>query len=241
MTRPDFPPLMTGRQTTDAPLDAAIKAARQGVDAGLICWRLERQAGQHLQAALVLVPDNAAPATSAPSASDQPARALPAGALPARALPACAVALRDAMGGLIPSEIGITFGWSGKIRANGAQTGTISLHAPDDTAWIIVLLCLTFALPDGPEPGHCPQQTALDQEGCADLSPMDLLSAWARHSLRHLNRLDTPHGQADLARDWRGLIDDIASGQAIGLDDDMGLVLDAGTAPIPLSTLINRV
>lgn len=221
MTQPDLPALMTGRQTPGDPLAAAIRAARQGVDAGLICWRIDDGDGRALRAALVLVPDDGDPA-------------------PARALPACAVALRDAMGVLIPSEVGITFDWSGTVRANGGRCGRIGLHAPDDGAWLIVLLDLTFALPDGPEPGHRPQDTALDQEGCASLSPVDLLSAWARHSLFHLHNLDDPRGGVELARNWHGLIHDIASGQALGLDQDMALIRP-GKAPLALTTLINRV
>ena len=240
MTRiPLFPPLLKGLATGPAdPFRVACGQAERGVDSGLLTWSITEG---RLRAALVLAPELAL----------EPAMA---------AFCACAVGAQNALGALAPPESAVHLDWTGGIRLNGGHCGGLRVAASgrDPNAvpdWLVVGLELTQHLPDDLEPGQTPDRTALDQEGGGDLDPVDLLEAWARHSLLWLNELDDPKGRSGLFREWESLAWNLGQaislplegtrlvGTFLGLDENFGMVLKTGAATrlIPLSALIEKV
>jgi len=239
MTRiPLFPPLLQGLATGPAdPFRVACSQARRGVDSGLLTWSITEG---RLRAALVLAPEVAL----------EPAMA---------AFCACAVGAQNALGALAPPESAVHLDWTGGIRLNGGHCGGLRVAASgrDPNAvpdWLVVGLELTLHLPDDLEPGQTPDRTALDQEGGGDLDPVDLLEAWARHSLLWLNELDDPKGRSGLYRAWENLAWNLGraislpldgtrlGGTFLGLDENFGMVLKTAsdTRLIPLSALIEE-
>jgi len=233
---PVFPPLMKGLAAGPAnPFPIACAQAERGVDAGTIAWSITED---RLRAALVLAPEIAL----------EPAMA---------AFCACAVGLQNALGALAPPETAVHLDWTGGIRLNGGHCGGLRIKAstrdpqamPD---WLVIGLELTLALPDRMEPGETPDWTALDHEGCAEIDPVTLLEAWARHTLVWINELDDTRGRAKLYREWKGLAwklgEDISlpldgtriNGTFLGVDENFGMLFKtgSGTRLIPLSTLI---
>lgn len=101
----------------------------------------------------------------------------------------------DALGALIPPVIPVAFGWPDRIIVNGAPAGGIRLlAAPTDgadavPAWMVAGVTLAFRLSAGDaEPGRAPHRTALEMEGCGDLTVRDFLESFARHFLYWMNR-----------------------------------------------------
>ncbi|MCV2869235.1 DUF4444 domain-containing protein [Defluviimonas sp. WL0002] len=236
---PVFPPLMKGLAAGPAnPFVIACDQARRGVDAGLIAWSVSNE---RLRAALVLAPEE--PLEKAMVA-----------------LIACGVGFQNAFGALAPSETALHLEWAGGIRVNGAHCGALHVGAStaDPTAvpgWLVVALDLTLSLPDEWEPGETPDWTAIDQEGCGQIDPIDLLESWSRHTLRWINTLEDPDGRSVLARDWQGLAWNLGSqislaadgirldGTFLGVDENFGMLLKTGgeTRLIPLTALLEEV
>lgn len=187
-----LPPLMRADAGPN-PLTRAAQMARAGTDAGLLCWSDE---GGRLDAALVLVPDG------------------PAGP----ALAAGMVALRDALGVLAPPEMAVTGTWDGIIRVEGAAAGGVELYA--HPPWAILRLQIDLMPQNDGEPGTAPDRTALWLEGCGDITAPDLLSAFARHVLFHLSRLEDD--QTGLFRDWHAMLG------GASIDADGNLIQGAG-------------
>ena len=233
---PVFPPLMKGLEVGTAdPADVACTKAREGVDAGLITWSLT---SERLRAALVLAPDVAL----------EPAMA---------GFVSAAVGFQNAFGALAPPEVAVHLEWSGGVRVNGASCGSFRAFGPDCApdeipGWLVVAFELTLDFPPDHEPGETPDRTALSQEGCGEIDALQLLEAWARHTLVWLNGLDEPEGRAKLHREFSGLLwrcgerieaglgDDATMGTFLGIDEHFGMLLKTpeGTRIIPLSSLI---
>lgn len=241
MTRaPIFPPLMTGLAAGPAnPFAIACDQARRGVDAGLLTWSLS---DERLRAALVLAPEVMLDRAMA-------------------GVVACAVGLQNALGALAPPETAVHLDWPGGVRLNGAHCGAfhVACETRDPGAvpgWLVVALDLTLRLPPEWEPGEHPDRTALDQEGCTEIDPVDLLEAWARHSLLWLSTLEEEKGRTDLAREWQGLAWNLGgavtiamdgtrlAGTFLGADEHFGMLLktpEGQTRLIPLSHMIEEV
>ncbi|WP_340244915.1 biotin/lipoate--protein ligase family protein [Sulfitobacter pontiacus] len=225
---PVFPPLLNGAQAED-PFAQACAEARQGCDAGLVLYNLGPSV---LQAAIVFAPE-------VPLAQ---AMAM---------LPLCAVGFQNALGALAPPEVGVHLAWNGDLRLNGAICGQMRAaasdtdphHVPD---WLVVSFHVKL-LPQSDTPGETPDVTTLYGEGCAEVSPVELLEAWARHMLVALNRWDD-EGAGPLHKEWTGLAwamgDQITygdlTGDFTGIDENFGLLLktDTTTHLIPLTDLL---
>lgn len=229
-----LPPLMTGKPVMDgtAPFEAAVSAARAGTDPGLILYD---PLSPDLEAAIVLAPE------------------APLGEALAMVL-ACMIGLSDALGALGPPEMAVHFRWPGEIRVNGATCGHVRAAAShsDPAAepdWLVLGVALAFRL-EGPA-GARPDVTALENEGCGDLTPADLTEAWARHFLVWINRwLDD--GMAPLHADWRARAADIGDeiritiggetheGRFTGLDEAGGMLLqsEGKTRLLPLTAFL---
>lgn len=236
---PVFPPLMRGMEVSPG-ADPALKACAEaalGCDPGLICYAPRDDA---LSAALVLAPEMPLEQAMA-------------------VLPLCGVALQNALGALAPPEVAVHLDWDGGLRVNGASCGRLTAAAATtdpgaEPDWLVIGLHVPFIPPETPEGAEDPDQTALHLEGCAELSPLQLLESWARHALHHLHRLEDAQGRKDLHRDWRGLAwkmgeeaetalgGETLSGTFLGVDEDFGMLLrvEGGeTRLIPLSSVLS--
>lgn len=234
---PQFPPLLAGMAAGPAnPFVVACDQARKGVDPGLLVWSV---GSERLRAALVLTPET-------------PLREAMAG------FAAAAVGLQNALGALAPAETAVQFDWPDGIRINGGLAGCLRAAAshqdpgemPD---WLMVGFDLTLELPADFEPGETPDHTALYLENCRDLCPVELLEAWARHTLVWITDLQEPQGRQSLHGEWQGLIRGKGktlplpfapgqSGEIIGFDENFGLLVktDHETRLIPLSDILEK-
>jgi biotin-(acetyl-CoA carboxylase) ligase len=231
MSAPAFPPLLSGLAVSGAisPFDKARAMAALGCDAGLVVHNVTES---HLAAALVMAPEVPL------------ARAM-------AMLPACGVGFQNALGALGPPEVAVHLEWAGGIRVNGARCGRLRVAAggTDPAAlpgWLVVGLEVPL-LPASDRPGETPDETALVEEGCAEVDPVTLLEAWARHTLVWINAWEDD-GPRALHAEWRGLAwgmgephdRDGESGTWLGVDEDFGMLLRVGDATrlIPLTTLL---
>lgn len=229
MSEPAFPPLMQGH-AVDAGIDPFEKAcamAALGCDAGTIVYVIT---ANRLAAALVM----------APEVPLEQAMAM---------LPVCGVGLQNALGALAPPEVAVHLEWAGGIRINGAACGHFrAMAGTTDPAALPGWLVVGFELPlllTGGAPGDRPDETALYEEGCADVDSTLLLESWARHTLNWINRWED-EGPRALHADWRGLAHGMGEdmeqaghkGTFLGVDENFGMLLRAGddTQLIPLST-----
>lgn len=231
MSAPSFPPLMSGLAVTGAipPFDKARAMAALGCDAGLVVHNVT---DSHLAAALVMAPE-------------VPLRHAMA------MLPACGVGFQNALGALGPPEVAVHLEWAGGLRVNGARCGRLRVAAggtePDALpGWLVVGLDVPVT-PATDRPGETPDDTALMEEGCAEVDPVTLLEAWARHTLVWINTWEDD-GPRALHAEWRGLAWGMGeplrhgdlSGTWLGVDEDFGMLLRVGDATrlIPLTTLL---
>jgi len=93
------------------------------------------------------------------------------------------------------------------------------------------------------EPGQNPNETALMEEGCADVTAHALIESWSRHMLYWINRFED-EGFAPIHKNWCGKCEEIGTntneGTFLGLDDKGGMILRDGDTTIvrPLTELL---
>ena len=233
MTLPSFPPLMTGAPVEGAtvPFEKACAMASLGCDAGLVVHNVT---ADRLAAALVL----------APEVPLERAMAM---------LPACGVGFQNALGALGPPELAVHLGWEGGIRVNGAACGRLrAMAGTSDPAappeWLVIGLEVPL-MHMAERPGARARETALHEEGCADLDPVALLEAWARHTLLWINNWEEDAGRA-LQSAWRGLVPEIGevvtrgglTGTFLGVDENFGMLLrtEEATHLVALATVLEN-
>lgn len=227
-----LPPLFSGHEVAPPaqPLDVACQLARDGCDSGLV---VHARGLDRLRAAMVFAPEVTLHAAVA-------------------MLPACGLGFHDAFGALAPPETALTLTWDGAILLNGARCGALTLASdttdPDRVPqWLVLGLDLAL-MSFSDAPGETPDITALNEEGCGDIDPDELLEAWARHSLIWINRWDE-QGPRTLHTQWEGILSGVKdtvtlagrTGVLQGFDTDFGALLRGETAAlVPLSDLVNR-
>ncbi|WP_319826596.1 biotin/lipoate--protein ligase family protein [Thalassovita sp.] len=220
---------MWGETAVGDAIEHACMRATMGCDAGLVTFNL---LGNDMQGAIVFAPE--VPLRKAMTM-----------------LPLCGVGFQNALGAIAPPEVAVHLDWDGGIRINGASCGRFHAIAADNNPdrvpdWLVIGLRLP--LHQGAEnPGDAPDQTTLYAEGCADVSPADLLEAWARHTLNWITRWEDG-GTRALHNDWRGLAHGIGedatrdgiTGTFLGVDEDFGMLLrvDQATHLIPLTSVL---
>ncbi len=235
---PDFPPLFQPQAVSGSvdPFDKARALASLGCDSGTLVHALTPD---RLRAAIVFAPEVAL------------GQAL-------QAFCACATGFQNAFGALAPPEVALHLTWDGSILVNGAKAGQLRVAASDATPdatpdWLVVGLEVWLIPQAEGEPGNAPDQTSLYMEGCAEISPIELLEGWARHTLVWVNALI--EGEvAPLHSEWRELLYGVGSettqnldgtpmtGTFLGTDANFSMLLRSGddTTLIPLSALLNQ-
>ncbi|WP_170608244.1 biotin/lipoate--protein ligase family protein [Ruegeria arenilitoris] len=230
MSQPVFPPLLTGHSVSggENPFERAQAMSALGCDAGTVVYNIQ---ANRLRVAIVF----------APEVPLQDAMAM---------LPLCAVGFQNALGALAPPEVAVHLGWDGPIFVNGAKCGTFHAAAsssdPDTIPdWIVIGWELALLQTSG-DPGETPDITALYDEGCADVSPEQLVESWSRHMLTWLNRWQE-EGNASLHSEWMGLIRDVGEpigeqGVFLGTDERFGMLIRKGsdTQLRPLTQLLEN-
>ena len=94
-------------------------------------------------------------------------------------------------------------------------------------------------------PGETPDVTALYDEGCAEVSPVQLVESWSRHMLTWLNRWQED-GNAPLHGEWMGLLRGVGepcdTGVFLGTDERFGMLIRDGaeTHLRPLTELLEN-
>jgi biotin-(acetyl-CoA carboxylase) ligase len=173
--RPAFPPLLrpVAVPADLDPFERSIQLAVEGAEAGTLLWSI----GQDVcQCAVVLAPE-------------QPRE---------QSLPIVLVAmlgLCDGLGALVPPAVPVTFGWPDRIEVNGGVVGGVrcasaSSEVPDAVPdWLVIGFRIAMRGPwSNPEaPGRRPR-TSLAEEGCGEVSAIDLLEEFGRHFLSWINR-----------------------------------------------------
>ena len=231
---PVFPPLLKGERV---PVhgDHFVKAMTQaiaGIDSGTIYWSEDIET---LKAAIVLAPE-----TSLEEAL--------------QAYYVVQIGIAEALGALAPPEVPVQFVWPDRIKVNGAFCGRLRIAAettaPDSHPnWLIIGFEIPFASTSTVDPGERPNETALYEEGCVEISPTGLLESWSRHTLVWLNRY-LADGFTPVHEAWRGRC--IGLGEQItypreglftGVDDRGNMLLRDGaiTTIISLSDYLESV
>lgn len=233
---PSFPPLFVGMPVAAHvdPFSKAIAEATLGCDSGLIVYAA---GGDTLRAAIVFAPEQSLDEAMA-------------------VLPACGVGFQNALGALAPPEVAVHLSWQGAIFVNGARCGGLRAAASDadgtrEPHWIVIGLEVPFLPLNADAPGATPEATSLFEEGCAEVEPILLLEAWARHTLVWISRLEES-GPRVLHKEWRGLARDLGEevtltlqgksydGTFLGVDETFGMLLRDGatTTVLPLRMVL---
>lgn len=232
---PSFPPLYQEQAVTGT-IDPFVKAcalAMAGCDSGTLVHNVTPDI---LRAAIVFAPE--VPLVEAMSV-----------------LPTCGVGFQNALGALAPPEIAVHLKWGGELVVNGATSGRLyaaaATYSPNEEPnWLVVGLEVQLLPRSGIDPGKNPDQTSLYEEGCGDVSPIQLLESWSRHTLVWLNRNEA--GLTDLHAEWRGLAHGMGeeinlihegkeiSGTFLGVDEHFGMLVRSGTKTtlVPLSSIL---
>jgi len=223
--QPVFPPLLKGERVP-MHVDPFVKAMTQaiaGIDSGTIFWSENIET---LKAALVLAPET------------KLADAL-------QTLYVAQIGLAEALGALAPPEVPVQFVWPDRIKINGAFCGRFrmaaeSIDPESEPNWLILGFELPFVMQTSGDPGEHPDETALYEEGCVEVSPTALLESWSRHTLVWLNRY-LADGFAPIHEAWRGrcigLGDHVTyprDGVFAGIDDQGNQLLRDG----PMTTVV---
>jgi len=223
-----FPPLFQG-EALKAPLDPFAKAvalAGLRADPGLIVYSEDQTAAKM---AVILAPET-----------------LLRDAI--GVVCAASLGLSDALGALAPPEVAVHFTWDGRYKVNGALCGAMRvaastndpMHIPD---WLVIGLEIPITPNCAIEPGTTPDETALVEEGCADITAQALIESWSRHMLYWINRF-TEEGFAPIHKNWCGKCDQIGTvtegGTFVGLDERGGMLLRDGTTTTvrPLTSIL---
>ncbi len=170
MPDPTFPPLLTGHDVKGKPgpfKTACARAVSGEAGAGDIFWARDTS---RFDWACVLEPEV------------ETARAL-------QMHFTAMVALGDAFGAIAPPEVAFQYRWPGELLVNGGRAGRARIAVgPEDgggvPAWLVTGLDLAIKRDGaGDEPGADPDNTALFEEGCGEITRTELVESVSRHFL----------------------------------------------------------
>jgi biotin-(acetyl-CoA carboxylase) ligase len=162
---PELPPVFRAFAALGDVGSCAKSAAQSGAEEGALYWSV---APERIALALVLHGDR--PLAEA-----------------AEFLAVAQVGVADALAALIPARLPVTMVGPDRLFLNDAEVGRLRLEAAADgepPPWLVLEVAIARAAEDETiDPGLTPERTTLAEEGCADLDPVDLIEAIARHLL----------------------------------------------------------
>ena len=164
-----------------------------------------------------------------------------------------ALGLGDAIGALAPPIVAVHFRWPDRIEVNGTLAGGLRAGwgggtAEDASPWLVVGVGLLVA-----GAAADAERTTLQEEGCPEVTTVDLLESFGRHALAWINRWQAdgfaPVRGAWLSRaaglDGEGALelgDGPVAGRFVGLDEQGNLLLmiDGRTRTVSLADALVR-
>lgn len=173
---PDLPPGYTLKLCASDTFETACQAAREGAEDGFMLM-VDRQ--DRCEAALVLRPLDPI----------QPALTLAYVGL---------LGLHDGLAAVAPPETPAGLGWPDRLMVNEACVGGVRVaHGPlvekegmsDVPDWLVIGIAVQIAGAEGDDdPGLELAYTNLQEEGCVEITAMQLVESFARHMLHWLDR-----------------------------------------------------
>lgn len=173
--RPNFPPLLRPFAVPSDldPFERCVQLAVEGAEAGTLLWSFGQDT---CEGAVVLAPE-------------QPREP---------SLPIVLVAmlgLGDGLGALVPPVVAVTFGWPDRVEVNGGVVGGVRCaSAPTETAdavpdWLVIGFRIAMrGAQASAQAAEDRQRTTLADEGCGEVTTIDLLEEFGRHFLSWINR-----------------------------------------------------
>lgn len=162
--------------------------------------------------------------------------------------------LHDAIGVIVPADVGVTCHWPDRIDAGGAAVARAVLSAAPGAGdsvvpdWVVLSVEVAIEGLPGPSTGF---ETSLRDVGCADATPQILLEGFARHFLTWSNRWHDDGFEPiktmwlRYARDLKHRVEIDLAGERFqgifgGIDSDGALELesDGRTARVPLAAAL---
>lgn len=232
LPEPTFPPLLTGHPVKGKPGPfevACAKAAAGEAGAGDVFWARDTA---RLDWACVLEPE----------------------VKTARALQmhfTAMLAFADAFGAISPPEVALQFRWPRTLLVNGGVAGAArTASGPENdegiAQWMTVGIALTIKRDTaGFEPGETPDETALHEEGCGEITRTQLVESLSRHFLNWVHTWNEEgfkavhEGWLSKAESWQGLtaIDwegEVHMGTFVTMDDEGNMLLQTETGMVSL-------
>jgi biotin-(acetyl-CoA carboxylase) ligase len=173
--RPVLPPLLRPLAVgaDRRPFERGLELAAEGAEAGTLLWSTGEEV---CEGAVVLAPE-------------QPLeRSLPI-------VPIAMLGLGDALGAMVPPLVAVTFGWPDRIEVNGGVVGGVRFGCAATEAaeavpdWLVIGfgVALHGRRTEGAT-GDRFRRTTLAEEGCGEVTTLDLLEAFGRHFLGWIDR-----------------------------------------------------
>mgnify|MGYP001822568600 CR=1 FL=1 len=229
---PDFPPLFSGRRVVPgtSALEGAVAGAATGeLTAGDVIWESDPA---RVALAVVLEPDVTLRQA-------------------AQMLPLTMVALADCIGSLAPPQVGVMFRWPGTVTVNGARVGEVRVVAPGAAPdavpdWLVVAVDVGMQLgADEAEPGTSPDRTTLAEEGCAELTYIDVMGSFSKHLLTWINIWED-EGFKPVHKSWMERVEEQSQYQSQsvavkGMDEDGNLIVGVADGSVRLLALVDTI
>ena len=211
-----LPPVFEAQHVAADAFTAARGMAIAGGDAGTLVVADLGPVASRLELAVILEPDRPAAECFA-------------------ALPIAMLAIADALAALGPPFKPIGFTWPDRLLLDGAELGRARLALPKPSpephpAWLVVGIDLRRQFANaGTEPGRTPERTALLEEGFGEVTPTEIVEAFARHLLHWIDRWQSA-GLGEATSHYRARLVD-PPGKAVRFDPATFDLLHIGPPP----------
>ncbi len=167
------------------------------------------------------------------------------------------LAFGDAFGAISPPEVALQFRWPSTLLVNGGTAGAARIALGPENGegvadWMVVGIGLTIKRDmTGFEPGEAPDQTALYEEGCGEITRTELVESLSRHFLNWVHTWNeegfksvhegwlakAENWQSEITIDWDGAQH---TGTFVTVDDEGNMLLktEAGMVSLPIASAV---